>query len=153
MMQHGLDLVVAGVRDGHVRAVFRAGDAVKKLIARGSGGFFEIQPTLTRVRRHIDFFDYKRNVPAAAELSGPGGIIVGGPGPHSVIEVGRDDPQSGPLGQCVKTSQQGDTIGPARHADKDAGVAQTEPIHLKRNLFQEVRRVFLEGRIACGGHR
>jgi len=66
--------------------------------------------------------------------------------------MGRDDPESGSLGQRVKTTQQGDTIGPARHADKDAGVAQSEPIDLKRNLVQEGRRVFLEGRIVCGGH-
>jgi hypothetical protein len=70
-----------------------------------------------------------------------------------VIEVGRDDPEPGLLGQRVKTTQQGNTIGSPRHADKDARIAQSEPIHLKRNLFQERRRVSLEGRIVCGGHQ
>jgi hypothetical protein len=70
-----------------------------------------------------------------------------------VIEVGRDDPESGWLGQRVKTTQQGNAIGPARHADKDAGIAKPESIHLNRNLVQEGRRVFLEGRIVCGGHQ
>ena len=89
MMQHRFDPVVRVVRHGNVGASQSAGRPFEELITDDSRGLLDIPSLGGSPVRNVGLLDARSEFAAVAKLAGPFGVLFGGAGTQTVVQMGR----------------------------------------------------------------